>query len=361
MKINSSSQILLTGATGLIGGEIACELAKLVKSVYCLARAKNGISTENRLLTRWKQTSNTPPQIHPISGDLHQERLGLDQSQFDHLTESIQVIVHCAAETSFLSNQSCEQTNVKGTQNLIEFAKSCRQSPFLIYISTACNVGKTNDTCLTEDEGCRPENVHYNEYTRTKAISEKMIQESGLNSMIIRPSIVLSAGIRNRAFARQILWFVPLMNEFEALPLNPDARLDIIPVSFFSKAFSQLLLLPDKKYNLYHVSAGQQSHSVRDWVEMTSSHYGRKKPLQLIHPEAWTRRDYSQFVKTKLQRKIFFALRFYLPFINMNTVFDNARLEETLGTLKVPSTDSYIQDILSQINLEEALVESEAP
>ena len=42
-------------------------------------------------------------------------------------------------------------------------------------MSTATNGGKyVSHRCVTEDEGCKPEGEHYNEYTRSKAVAETM-------------------------------------------------------------------------------------------------------------------------------------------------------------------------------------------
>ena len=42
-----------------------------------------------------------------------------------------------------------------------------------------------------------------------------MLRYSGLEVLTLRPTIVLSAGLRDAAFAQMILWFVPLLRKFE--------------------------------------------------------------------------------------------------------------------------------------------------
>ena len=62
-------------------------------------------------------------------------------------------------------------------------------------------------------------------------------------------------------------------------------------------------------------------------------------------------------------RKIFFGLRYYLPFFNMNVVYDNRRWTEELGP-RVPVLEpiaNYIDGLLDQIELDEALAEVAKP
>ncbi len=60
---------------------------------------------------------------------------------------------------------------------------------------------------------------------------------------------------------------------------------------------------------------------------------------------------------------IFHALRYYLPFLNMDVTYDNSRLYEALGD-RVPafqSFDSYADQLIGQIDMEEAIAETAQP
>ena len=124
-------------------------------------------------------------------------------------------------------------------------------------MSTASNVGRVTGQCLTEDEGCRPGNEHFNDYTHSKAVGEQALRESGLPVLTLRPTIVLSAGLPDPVFARQILWFAPLTRAFAALTAsNRASRLDIVDVGFVAEATLRLLECPTRKHDCYHLSAG---------------------------------------------------------------------------------------------------------
>ncbi len=56
-------------------------------------------------------------------------------------------------------------------------------------------------------------------------------------------------------------------------------------------------------------------------------------------------------------------LRYYLPFLNMDIVYDNRRLRDEIGdgAVTVPSVTEYAGDLLRLITLEEAEAESLDP
>jgi long-chain acyl-CoA synthetase len=349
-------KIFITGATGMIGGEIALRLAATCE-VSCLTRGGSQEEAQKRLDLRLKKSLLFRDLgIKAVLGDLHQEGLGV-AGDYD-----IDVIVHAAAETAFNDADSCRLTNIEGTKRVIEFAKRCKNPPLLCYISTACNVGAVTNTCLKEEDGCRLDNEHHNEYTKSKAISETLIRNSGLPFLIIRPPIVLSDSVKDRGFARQIFWFAPIVFKFKAVPVSPTSRLDIIPVSYLVEYIDKLLALPERKYDCYNISAGEKDcFTSFEWVEAIRKFNKASYAPKLIPPAEWTKDDYKKYVNTPDLAKSFRSLQYYFPFMTMDVVFNNARLQEEFGVLKVPPLHTYVDTILAQVSEEEALEESQAP
>jgi len=160
---------------------------------------------------------------------------------------------------------------------MIRLARACRRIPLIVYMRPAANVGSVTGTCLTEEEGCQPTNDHHNEYTHSKAIGESLVRDSGLPFLILRPTIVLSAGLNDAAFARQILWCVPVFRAFEALPLDGESHLDMIDVDFAAECSVRLLEAPLRRHDCYHISAGRaRSVSLNRLNEIITAHYHRR-------------------------------------------------------------------------------------
>ena len=61
--------------------------------------------------------------------------------------------------------------------------------------------------------------------------------------------------------------------------------------------------------------------------------------------------------------KIFFGMRFYLPFLNMNVTYDNRRLREELGAdcPRLPPLSEYLGSLLDLITMGQAVGELALP
>ena len=178
------------------------------------------------------------------------------------------------------------------------------------------------------------------------------------------PNLPRSAGLPDAKFARQILWCVPLTRVFRALPLNPEARLDIVDVGFVADATLALLNCPTRRSDCYHLSAGDAaSVLIADMSECVDRYYDRKTPLKLIRPESWTKTIHREFVLSDRRRKIFRSLKHYFPFFNMDVVYENRRLRDDLGhdLPAMVSPIDYFESLLPLIPNKAALREAMVP
>lgn len=357
--MSSRNCILITGATGLIGGELLpLLLAKAGRAVWALVRPNGASDPDSRLLDRVHRgnTSGLNVAWHRlvgVAGDLTEDRIGLSAQDHRSITSSIDTIIHCAAETSFIRDRVCHRINVEGMARLIDFARRCSQRPLFVHISTATVCGSVRDRHVTEDMAAGA-TEHYNEYTRTKALAEAMLRNSGLNYVILRPSITVSAGIQDVAFANAMLWFLPLLNQLDAVPIDPSGRLDVVTVSFVARAIVGAIDASNREHDCYHISAGRDSLSLARAGQFLDRFYGRLEALELVSPATWTREMHRRCVHTPEQRKTFAALKHYLPFLNMNVTYDNTRLGELLGE-NMPSVEpfeSYAGELLELMSPE---------
>ncbi len=368
--LQSASNILVTGATGLIGGEILQRLARMpLGKLWAMVRPRPDVDLRARITDRLARSGDFsepwfPKRIEVIAGDVSRPGWGVEVNTAQTLRRELDMIVHCAADTSFYRNDSVQDTNVEGVRNLIELARQCERQPLIVYMSTASNSGKVSHCCVREDEGCQPTNEHHNEYTRSKAVAETLLRQSGLPVLTLRPTIVLSANLPDPLFARSILWFVPLLRKFDCLPVDPEGRLDVVPVSYVADMTVRLLQMPNRRWDSYHLSAGDDSATViGEANEFINEYYGRRRPLRLVSGSEWTSEMERQYISSPLQRRIFFAMSYYLPFLNMNVVWDNRRLRDELGAdpFTILPIRSYLGRMLEQISAEDALRETAAP
>ncbi len=366
--LNPASNVLITGATGFIGGEIIQRLEDHTQgTIWSLVRPRTNLAVANRLVERYHRSGLLRPlgaHVRVIPGDVTQPGWDLAQDHLADIRRDVDFIIHCAADTSFAPDHDTRQTNVDGVRHLIGLAQQCRRPPLIVYISTASNIGKAAHCCLSEDQGCQPDNQHFNGYTQSKAEAESLLRASGLPVLNLRPTIVLSADMPDPGFAKQILWCVPLMYLFRCLPLDANARLDLVDVRFVAEATLALLCHPGRHYNCYHLSAGANNcMTIGQLGEIVHARYKRNQPLRLVPPQEWTAADQRAMLRTAVHRRLFLSLRHYMPFLNMDVVFDDSRLHAELGetgpTVRAPQ--DYLPGLLRLIRHQAALQEAAMP
>ena len=167
--------VLLTGANGFIGSQIAKRLLKLPKTkIIALVKAKNNVDAKNRLYKAWWNWPDLYNSIEtitaPLAVDISKEKLGLNEKEYNKLIKNATHIIHCAAKWRFDTKvEDLWETNVEGTKNILELAKSAHINHKILrlsYISTAYVSGKLqgniSEDTLTNKYG------FITEYERTK-------------------------------------------------------------------------------------------------------------------------------------------------------------------------------------------------
>ena len=367
--LTEKSNILITGCTGMIGGELLKKLLineKHEGTIWTLVRAKSKTHARQRIKDRLLRSAVSPDEMENlpykvVAGDVSKPDWGISKNELKSWFPHLDIIIHCASDTSFLHSENVLECNVNSTINLIKMVEDSGHKPLVVYISTAANIGKVTNTVVTEDMNRSSDGEHHNLYTRSKAVCESMLTEAGIPSLIFRPSIVLSAGVEDSLFAGSILWMIPLMYHFNALPLDKNSKLDIVPVGFVVDCIVDLLRKEKLNYSTYHISTGvADSITVEESFNLTDKFY-KRSPINFIHPDKWTDSLHRKYVDTKRKRELYHRIKYYFPFLNMDVVYDNSRLKNELGELKIQPLKKYINGLLSQITEAHALKESVKP
>ncbi|KAF9806771.1 hypothetical protein SFRURICE_012911 [Spodoptera frugiperda] len=133
--------IFLTGGSGFLGKQFmekifrSCEIER----IYILLRPKKGKTIAQRLTYILKDPKpNFANDIVPIEGDVADVRLGLSDKDWDTLTKEVNVIVHLAATVRFDEHlKKAGLINVRGTREMLELGKQCKNLKIFNHISTA--------------------------------------------------------------------------------------------------------------------------------------------------------------------------------------------------------------------------------
>lgn len=133
--------VLLTGATGFVGRFILSELLGSTKAtIYCLVRGGSNEEAARRLrsvVAKWNlESEDFDERVIAIPGDIRAPRLGLEDSIYDLLTQTIDSVYHCATSMNHLETyEMAKAANVESVKVLFRFATQ-RRTKLVNYLST---------------------------------------------------------------------------------------------------------------------------------------------------------------------------------------------------------------------------------
>lgn len=190
MQARFNDEIIVIGATGLVGSHVLLQLLLQNKSVT--ATSRSGKPTELLLnLLEWYQIPN----------DIFQKLVtwkALDVTDVYSLEDVITskaVVFHCAGKVSFLEadKKELEKINVDGTTNVVDV---CLQSSItkLIYVSSVSTLSAKENSRILNEESYWKTSGNESNYARSKYKAEMEVWrgiEEGLNAVIVNPSIII--------------------------------------------------------------------------------------------------------------------------------------------------------------------------
>lgn len=177
-------KILITGLNGLIGWHLYQQLSPkyLVVGTY----AKEHAVFDG-------------PQFMRVDLDNSQElRAFLEKIQPTHIIHTRGI---CDLDLCEDIPEMAYKINVLGTQKMLEIAGELKSLSRFIYLSTD-HVFYGDEGAYSEESEPRPKHV----YGRTKLEAEKLVQKSSLDTLIIRPGLVIGKSFQGNKGPRDFLF-----------------------------------------------------------------------------------------------------------------------------------------------------------
>lgn len=280
--------ILLTGATGLVGGLVLARLLSCELPVAVLVRGNRRQSAQERVeaLIRKLEERFQRLFVRPVvlDGELCAAGLGLSAADRSWLNANCGSVIHSAANLLFKPasehpDNEPYRTNVEGTRNLLEVTTSAGIDEWH-YVSTAYIAGLRTG-CILERESNVGQQFG-NDYERSKTMSEQMLrQASQITSLTVyRPSIVIdlhpTTSMRsdqtiNSAFAMfQALsqrFGLPERGDwFRRLGFGGHERKNIVTVDWVAMMIAEIYRRPALHGDTYHLTsaAGTTASELED-------------------------------------------------------------------------------------------------
>jgi len=201
--------------------------------------------------------------------------------------------------------------------------------------------GRRQDETVTEDDSIDWDRSDYDPYARTKKFCEHMVREllPDTPKTIFRPSIVLGDTRYGATTQFEMVRAFVFLAGLAILPLRPGDRIDIVPVDYVAKAIATLHQKERLSHDTYHLSSGTSSESCRQITDALAQASGKFKPLYA----PWLAGPFTSIVNSLSKRKGNLGhgaalLKVFLPYIYWNTVFDNTRVVNEMGSRPAPFT-----------------------
>lgn len=351
------TDLLLTGATGFIGGEL---LPRLLRShprasVHCLVRARGPrklAERRTRLLEWGGIGAADAARVVVHAGDVTQPDLGLGAER-SALAARIDEVFHAAASTRFdLAIEETRRQNVEGTRHVIAFAAEARDAGGLRRLHHV-------STAYVEPDAS---GQHRNAYEQSKWEAERALKGSRVPFTCYRPSIVMGDSRTGRTPHFRVL-YEPIrwvaMGQLTALPVRPEIRLDVVPVDYVCDALVAIAARDDSLGRTYRLTAGpERSISIRELVELTAQignaglrEIGREpvtvpeivSPDQIELAAGEERERLEKLFEVTAQ-----VLRGYAPYALEELLFESPETRDALaGTgIECPSLRDYLRALL---------------
>ena len=342
--------VLLTGATGFIGTQIARYLIEDEQvSILALVRGKNTEDAKRRAARNWwdwpELISAMDSKIEIVCGDVCSPNLGLNEAAIRGVIERATHVIHAAADWRFVPLEELRKTNVQGTANVLELAKKINKHHHLerfSHISTAyvagARTGTVPENALTDEFG------FFTDYARSKYEGELLVQnaKAELSVSVFRPSMVVGDSQTGAIKTFNTLYFplrLYLTGKMRLIPVKRSLKINVVPVDYVAKTIAQLTFEPKAEGLNFHLVAPYDSlptlaallKLVQEWAK-TNLNVKLPNPIYLSMSASSMKRllRIQQSFK-RGNRRASDALISLAPYFSENRQLQRSNVDELLG------------------------------
>lgn len=233
--------LLITGATGFVGRRLLEKLISKRLKVRCLVRDKKKIDKNNDL--------------EIVQGDI------LYKNALYNATQKVDTVIHLATIIKSSDPEEFTNVNAQGTRNLVE---ACIKNEVkkIIYVSSL-------DAVLNET----------NTYGKTKKIGEDIIKESGIDYIILRPSLIYGKG------SKAVMKLSELIKKYPLIPVVGDGEGKFQPVYVDDVCDVILNAIESDVRNKAYCIAGEQKISWNEFIDKIANLFSKR--VVKIHVPLW--------------------------------------------------------------------------
>ncbi len=338
--------ILLTGATGFLGTQIARQILQNQDAeLIALLRAPDENAAIKRLRREWWDWSELQSaiggRITALAGDITLPELGLTQMQYAGLVRRVTHIIHAAADIRlFAALDELRLVNVTGTRHVLELGQAIQADHGLrrlAHVSSAYVAGKRAGPVAEEDLSER--DGFSSPYERSKYEAELLVRQAGaaLPISIFRPGLIVGDAHTGVIKTFNTLYYplrLYLTGRLSVAPARPDLRVNLVPVDYVAASIARLVFDPAAAGLTFHLTPpdlalptlAEIAHFTRNWaqqemgVELPQARFLPLPGLEKIAPriQKFLPRDLAELARL-------------LPYFQGRSFFLRANTDRLLG------------------------------
>ncbi|WGS49687.1 SDR family oxidoreductase [Paraburkholderia sp. D15] len=341
-------RVLLTGATGFIGGNLLVTLinAGLLDRLVCLVRGASVADALARLRvsavrcglphSRALRIGESNVMVGELGGELPEA----DEARLAEISH----VINCAAQASLPTQPDMADTNVRDTLRFASRFSGSRSLRRFLHVSTAMACGTQCGANVQESPFGYGESQHIVPYTRSKREVERLLRVTypRLPLVVVRPSIVVGHTVLGTLPSASLFWVFRVVHGARRFTARAMNRLDVVSADDCARAIALLAVKPTLAFDTYHVSAGTEAPTIGQIIgamDEATGTSGRRYSMCRVRDFGAIARDVVGRDRSGSGRLIEHALRRYAGFAELDYAFDNRRLRKEIGFEPLPFTD----------------------
>lgn len=260
--------ILVTGATGLVGGHLIWCLLQENSQIIAMKRANSDVEGLKKIFQYYESDADALfKKITWKEGDVE---------NYDTLfsaIEGVEYVYHCAAMVDLGKNsQRMIDVNVGGTENIVRAALN-RKVKKLCFVSSIAALSNGNENKPTDENTPFHENERTTLYGESKRLGEKVVHEAilkGLNAVTVNPGVIIGYS-KNMTGSGELFKRVK-----KGLPFYTNGITGYVNVQDVVKAM--IVLMKSEVKNERFVLVGENK-THKDVLRNIADGYGKYRPF----------------------------------------------------------------------------------
>jgi len=273
--------VLITGATGFLGGFLLHELLKNhdYDCVYCVVRGSTPAEGKQRLeesmSARGLWSDQMAARVEVLIGDVALHHLGLQDDAYAALSTGVDIVIHCSALVNLVyPYEGMRAANVLGTRNVLEFALTGKVKR-MVYISTDGIFPDGMKDCKEDMDVDSLATKLSNGYSQSKWVAEQLVRRAadrGLPAVIFRPGNMAGKSA-TAVWNPSDLNFLILTGciELGAAPVVPGWIMEMTPVEVAAEGIVKVMSDPSSLGHTYHVTNFANCLTVDQYINVARS------------------------------------------------------------------------------------------